>query len=117
MTTDLRRRIDALFARDVVWALLMVIALWLVVGVVFFGIQSHIETPGLKLLKASTPAGEAARHTLGIKLLLEISGMFILAFNTAAIVAMLGHYKSDKDFIYELDLRHLDAGKAGATKH
>lgn len=98
MTTDLRRRIDALFARDVVWALLMVIALWLVVGVVFFGIQSHIETPGLKLL-------------------LALSGIFILAFNTAAIVAMLGHYESDKDFIYELDLRHLDAGKAGATKH
>lgn len=93
MTTDLRHRIDATFARDRVWALLMVISLWLVVAVVFFGIQSHISTPGIKLV-------------------LAVAALLVLAFNSASILAMLSHYESDKDFIYGLDLRHLDAGKS-----
>jgi hypothetical protein len=37
-----------------------------------------------------------------------ISGAGVLALNTAAIVAMLRHYTDDKQFIYSLDLKHLD---------
>jgi len=43
-----------------------------------------------------------------IRLVLAISAILVLAFNTAAIVAMLRHYHSDKSFIYGLDIMHLD---------
>ncbi|MGT2466842.1 hypothetical protein ACVOMV_20465 [Mesorhizobium atlanticum] len=33
----------------------------------------------------------------------------MLIFNTAAILAMLNHYKEDKDFIYGLDIKNADA--------
>ncbi|HVG49370.1 MAG TPA: hypothetical protein VM899_14685 [Rubellimicrobium sp.] len=44
---------------------------------------------------------------------LLIGGLVVLAFNTAAIVAMLAHYREDRDFIYGLDLKFLDALKNG----
>jgi hypothetical protein len=33
----------------------------------------------------------------------------VLLFNTAAIAAMVKHYREDKAFIYGLDLKNLDA--------
>ena len=44
----------------------------------------------------------------GIRIVLAIAAALVLAFNTAAIVAMLRHYHSDKSFIYGLDIMHLD---------
>jgi len=32
-------------------------------------------------------------------------------FNTASIAAMISHYGHDKNSIYELDIRHLDANR------
>jgi len=32
----------------------------------------------------------------------------VLLFNTAAILAMVNHYKHDKTYIYSLDIRHLE---------
>ncbi len=32
----------------------------------------------------------------------------MLVYNTASIGAMVKHYGEDKDFIYTVDLRHLD---------
>jgi hypothetical protein len=43
-----------------------------------------------------------------IRIVLAISAFLVLAFNTAAIVAMLRHYNDDKAFIYGLDIMHLD---------
>ena len=43
-----------------------------------------------------------------IRMVLAISAALVLAFNTAAIVAMLRHYSDDKSFIYGLDIMHLD---------
>ena len=37
----------------------------------------------------------------------------MLIFNTAAILAMLRHYREDRDFIYGLDIRFLDEARAG----
>lgn len=42
---------------------------------------------------------------------LMIGGAVVLLFNTAAIVAMLAHYREDRDFIYGLDLKFSDAVK------
>lgn len=44
---------------------------------------------------------------------LLIGGAVVLAFNTAAIMAMLAHYREDRDFIYGLDLKFLDALRNG----
>jgi ascorbate-specific PTS system EIIC-type component UlaA len=43
-----------------------------------------------------------------IRIILAIACGLVLAFNTAAIIAMLKHYTEDKHFIYGLDLKHLD---------
>jgi hypothetical protein len=34
-----------------------------------------------------------------------------LIFNTASIAAMVKHYEEDKEFIYGLDIKHLDEAK------
>ena len=44
--------------------------------------------------------------------MLLIAGAFVLVFNTAAIVAMLRHYREDRDFMYGLDIKFLDAARA-----
>lgn len=47
----------------------------------------------------------------GARLLLLIGGAIVLVFNTAAIAAMLRHYREDRDFIYGLDIRFLDEAR------
>ena len=46
------------------------------------------------------------------RVLLLIGGAVILVFNTAAIMAMLRHYREDRDFMYGLDIKFLDAARA-----
>jgi hypothetical protein len=40
----------------------------------------------------------------------------ILVFNTAAIMAMLRHYREDRDFMYGLDIKFMDAARAARGK-
>ncbi len=44
--------------------------------------------------------------------LLLIGGAVVLLFNTAAIMAMLKHYREDRDFMYGLDIKFLDEARA-----
>jgi hypothetical protein len=90
MSPELDARINAMLGRDRAWAIFFVIVLWLVVGVVFFGIASLVTIPTVKTA-------------------LVIAGLLVLIFNTASIIAMVKHYDSDKQFIYGTDIRHLDA--------
>jgi hypothetical protein len=46
------------------------------------------------------------------RIMLLCAGAVILVFNTAAIMAMLRHYREDRDFMYGLDIKFLDAAKA-----
>lgn len=46
------------------------------------------------------------------RILLLIGGVIVLIFNTAAIMAMLAHYREDRDFIYGLDIKFLDEARA-----
>ncbi len=48
----------------------------------------------------------------GARILLLIAGAVILVFNTAAIMAMLRHYREDRDFMYGLDIKFLDEARA-----
>lgn len=48
----------------------------------------------------------------GARILLLIGGAVVLVFNTAAIMAMLRHYREDRDFMYGLDIKFLDEARA-----
>ena len=47
----------------------------------------------------------------GTRALLLIGGIIVLVFNTAAIAAMLKHYREDRDFIYGLDIKFIDEAR------
>ena len=82
--------------RDVVVAWAFVIALWITIVFVLWATWDI------------APSGAA-------RTLLLVGGAVVLVFNTAAIVAMLNHYREDRDFIYGLDLRFLDAMREGRS--
>lgn len=92
MSPDVRKRIDAMFARDKAAASFFVLMLWIVMGFVFFEIS-----------------GIAGRT---VSTVLFIAGALVVLFNTASITAMIRHYNEEKDRIYGLDIEHLDAMKA-----
>ena len=81
-------------SRDVRIAWAFVIGLWF--AIIFVAIATWNLAP-------SGPA----------RVVLLIGGAVILLFNTAAIMAMLQHYRDDRDFIYGLDIKFLDASRAG----
>jgi hypothetical protein len=82
-------RIDRMHQRDRKGALAFVIGLWITMLFALFTMWPLI--------------GDGM-----IRIVLAISAILVLAFNTAAIVAMLRHYNDDKAFIYGLDIMHLD---------
>ncbi len=86
---DLDARIDRMHKRDRLGALAFVAALWITVLFVLGSVWSLVTVPELRII-------------------LLISGGLVLIFNTASILAMLRHYADDRDFIYGLDLKHLD---------
>lgn len=92
--SDLDQRITAMHSRDVRVAWAFVIGLWF--AIIFVAIATWNLAP-------NGPA----------RVVLLIGGAIILLFNTAAIMAMLQHYRDDRDFIYGLDIKFLDASRAG----
>ena len=42
---------------------------------------------------------------------LVLGGVALLVLNTAAILAMLAHYREDRDFMYGLDIKFSDEAK------
>ncbi len=87
---DLNQRIEAMYRGDVRGAWLLVALLWIAILFVLFMSWPHI------------PDG-------GVKIIVLISAAAVLIFNTASIYAMVTHYAEDKDFIYGLDIKNLDA--------
>ncbi|MBS0565509.1 MAG: hypothetical protein JSR87_13900 [Proteobacteria bacterium] len=79
--------------RDVQIAWAFVIGLWL--AVIFVALATW----------NLAPSG-------GARLLLLAAGAVVLLFNTAAIMAMLRHYREDRDFMYGLDIKFLDEARA-----
>jgi Co/Zn/Cd efflux system component len=78
--------------RDVLVAWAFVIGLWC--AVIFVAIATWDLAPN----------GTA-------RVLLMIAGAVVLIFNTAAILAMLRHYREDRDFMYGLDIKFLDEAR------
>lgn len=89
---DLNQRIEAMHRRDVLVAWAFVVGLWFAVIFVALATWDLAPTPGARTL-------------------LLIGGAVVLIFNTAAILAMLRHYREDRDFMYGLDIKFLDEAK------
>lgn len=90
---DLDQRVASMHRRDTITAWMFIAGLWLTI--IFVAIVTW----------PLAPSGFA--H--GVLLL---GGAVVLLFNTAAILAMLRHYREDRDFMYGLDIRFLDAARA-----
>ena len=89
---DLKQRMDSMYRSDVRGALLLVALLWVTILFVLFMTWPHIPVTGVKIV-------------------VFVAAAAVLVFNTAAILAMVRNYKSDKDFIYGLDIKHLDENR------
>ncbi len=89
---NLTPRIEAMFWRDRIWAFGFVVALWFVIGLVLLEVNPYIASDGIRIV-------------------CWIAAVVLLLFNTASITAMVRHYSHDKEHIYGLDIRHLDAGR------
>jgi len=87
---DLNQRIEAMYRGDVRGAWLLVALLWIAILFVLFMSWPYI------------PDG-------GVRLIVAVAAAAVLIFNTASIYAMVTHYAEDKDFIYGLDIKNLDA--------
>jgi uncharacterized protein YhhL (DUF1145 family) len=83
-------RIDGMYSGDRRWSLVLVALLWAAILFVLLMTWPYI---------ADGPA----------RIVAVIAGGLLLLFNTASILAMLSHYGEDKDHIYGLDLKYLDA--------
>ncbi len=90
--SDIDGRIAAMHGRDVKVAWAFVLGLWLAIIFVLWGTWSIAPDSGARTI-------------------LMIGAAILLVFNTAAIMAMLRHYREDRDFMYGLDLKHLDAAR------
>lgn len=91
--TDITERIKKMHSQDTAIAWAFVVGLW--VAIIFVAIATWDLAPS-----------GAARTVL------LIGGATILVLNTAAIVAMLRHYREDRDFMYGLDIKFLDLARA-----
>ncbi|MBJ2151766.1 hypothetical protein JC607_12930 [Paracoccus sp. IB05] len=78
--------------RDVAVAWAFVLGLWFAIIFVAIGTWSL------------APSGTT-------RAVLLTGGAVVLLFNTAAILAMLRHYREDRDFMYGLDIQFLDEAR------
>jgi hypothetical protein len=90
---DLDQRIEAMYRRDRLWAWGLVLVLWITV---------------LSVLLLSWPYVP----NQSVRVVLLAGATAVLLLNTASIAAMVRHYAEDKEFIYGLDIKGLDAMKA-----
>jgi len=93
MKQDLKSRIQRMFLQDCAMAWTDVLLLWSAVGFVLISILSIVQDPDIRLA-------------------MYIGSGLLVIFNTASVAAMTNHYAEDKDFIYGLDIKHLDANRA-----
>lgn len=89
---DLNQRIEAMYQGDKRGAWLFIFFLWVVILFVLFMTWPFIPDAGIKTAVVLAAAA-------------------VLIFNTASISAMLKHYEEDKEFIYGLDIKHLDESR------
>jgi archaellum biogenesis protein FlaJ (TadC family) len=98
MSKDINKRMNDMYQRDCWLAWFDVVLLWATVLFVLFAILGIVEDSNIRLA-------------------MYISCAALLLFNTASVFAMTKHLKEDKDFIYGLDIQHLDANLAAKQQN
>lgn len=94
MPDNLEQRIEKMYRRDCRGAWSLIILLWITVLFILFMTWSYM------------PNGV-------VRIVALIGAAAVLLFNTSSIYAMVRHYAEDKEFIYGLDIKHLDAVRRG----
>jgi archaellum biogenesis protein FlaJ (TadC family) len=98
MSNDIKKRMNDMYQRDCLLSWFDVGLLWATVIFVLFAILGIVEDTNIRLV-------------------LYISCFILLVFNTASVYAMTKHLREDKDFIYGLDIQHLDANLAAKKQN
>ncbi len=93
MRNDITKRMNDMYQRDCLMAWFDVGLLWAAVIFVLIAILGIVQEPNIRLV-------------------LYVASFMLMLFNTASVFAMTKHFKEDKDYIYGLDLKHLDANRA-----
>lgn len=93
MNNNLKKRIQNMYVRDCIMAWSDIILIWLAVGFVLISISSIIDDPLIQWV-------------------MIISSSLLVLFNTASVASMTKHYAEDKEYIYGLDIKHLDENRA-----
>ncbi|PUA19835.1 hypothetical protein [Glaciimonas sp. PCH181] len=96
MKQDLKSRIQRMYIQDCTMAYVDVLLLWASILFVLVSIM-HVV------------------HDSNIRLIMVISSALLLLFNTASVFAMTKHFAEDKQFIYGMDIKHLDESKSVAA--
>lgn len=96
MRNNDNKRMHDMYLRDCFMAWFDVALLWAVVIFVLTAILGIVTDPNIRLV-------------------LYVSSFMLMLFNTASVYAMTKHFKEDKDYIYGLDLKHLDANRAAKS--
>ncbi|CAG0956377.1 hypothetical protein MTYP_00483 [Methylophilaceae bacterium] len=97
MTKELIIRIHNMYLRDCFMAWFDVGLLWAIVLFVLYSILGIVQDPDIRFT-------------------LCVASAFLLLFNSASVFAMTRHFGEDKDFIYGLDIKHLDVNRAAKIK-
>jgi len=93
MRNDIHKRMNDMYVRDCLMAWFDVALLWAAVIFVLIAILGIVQDQNIRLV-------------------LYVSSLILMLFNTASVFAMTNHFKEDKEFIYGLDIHHLDANRA-----
>ncbi|KGM06924.1 hypothetical protein LP43_1419 [Methylophaga thiooxydans] len=93
MNNNLKKRIHSMYLRDCFMAWSDIILIWLAIGFVLISILNIVDDPVVRTV-------------------LIVSSALLVLFNTASVGSMTKHYAEDKDFIYGLDIKHLDENRA-----
>ena|SRR5690349_9384597 len=97
MKQDIKSRIQRMFMQDCCMAYVDVILLWAAILFVLVSILQIVQDSNIRLA-------------------MYIASAMLLLFNTASVMAMTRHFAEDKQFIYGLDIKHLDANRAEAAE-
>jgi len=92
-TPEMQGRIISMHRRDTTVAWIVVLGLWFSILYVAVVTWSLAPLPEMRVV-------------------LLIAGAVVLILNTAAVLAMLRHYREDRDFMYGLDIQFLDEARA-----
>ncbi len=97
MNNDMKRMND-MYMRDCLMAWFDVALLWGAVVFVLIAILNIVQDSNIRLV-------------------LYIASFMLVLFNTSSVFAMTKHFREDKDYIYGLDIKHLDANRAAKNNH